>query len=196
QTSVQDLLDELDASKGAFYHYFDSKEALLVAVVERMTDEALASVLPVAADPALSAPQKLQHFFGGIASWKSARRELVMAILRAWISDDNAVVREKFWRGATRKMAPLLAGIIRQGREEGLFTASDPDEAARVLLSLMHGANDAAVELYVARQAGTASFETIVHTFAAYNEALERILGAPAGSVPIGGVAILREWYA
>ena len=32
QMTVQDVLDELDASKGAFYHYFDSKEALLQAV--------------------------------------------------------------------------------------------------------------------------------------------------------------------
>ncbi len=29
QMTVQDVLDELGASKGAFYHYFDSKEALL-----------------------------------------------------------------------------------------------------------------------------------------------------------------------
>ena len=29
QMSIQDVLDELDASTGAFYHYFDSKAALL-----------------------------------------------------------------------------------------------------------------------------------------------------------------------
>ena len=34
QMSVQDVLDELDASRGAFYHYFDSKAALLEAVVD------------------------------------------------------------------------------------------------------------------------------------------------------------------
>ena len=33
--SIQDVLGELEASKGAFYHYFDSKQALLQAVVER-----------------------------------------------------------------------------------------------------------------------------------------------------------------
>jgi AcrR family transcriptional regulator len=27
--SIQDVLNELEASKGAFYHYFDSKQALL-----------------------------------------------------------------------------------------------------------------------------------------------------------------------
>ena len=34
-TSVQDILDALGMSKGGFYHYFDSKEAVLRAVSER-----------------------------------------------------------------------------------------------------------------------------------------------------------------
>jgi AcrR family transcriptional regulator len=32
QMSIQDVLDELDASRGALYHYFDSKRALLDGV--------------------------------------------------------------------------------------------------------------------------------------------------------------------
>src|ERR1700719_1919309 len=34
--SIQDVLDALEVSKGAFYHYFHSKQALLEAVVERL----------------------------------------------------------------------------------------------------------------------------------------------------------------
>ena len=34
QMSIQDVLDELQASRGAFYHYFDSKQALLEAVID------------------------------------------------------------------------------------------------------------------------------------------------------------------
>jgi len=34
--SIQDVLDELKISKGAFYHYFDSKGDLLEALIERM----------------------------------------------------------------------------------------------------------------------------------------------------------------
>src|SRR5664279_6287596 len=69
QMSVQDVLDELDASRGAFYHYFDSKTALLEAVVTRIVDGALASVTPLVEDPALDAKAKLEGFFGGIAQW-------------------------------------------------------------------------------------------------------------------------------
>ena len=40
--SIQDILDATGASKGAFYHYFDSKDALLDAIVDRMADQATA----------------------------------------------------------------------------------------------------------------------------------------------------------
>ena len=53
QMSVQDVLDELDASRGAFYHYFDSKAALLDAVIERMVDAAIAEVEPARRRPGL-----------------------------------------------------------------------------------------------------------------------------------------------
>ena len=34
--SVQDVQDELAVSRGAIYHYFRSKEAILEAVIDRM----------------------------------------------------------------------------------------------------------------------------------------------------------------
>src|SRR5437867_543136 len=80
QMSLQDVLDELDASKGAFYHYFDSRVALLEAVVERMVDAATEALLPMVADPDLPALQKLEGFFSGIAHWKTDRKELMVAV--------------------------------------------------------------------------------------------------------------------
>ena len=67
QLSIRDVIDELGASKGAFYHYFDSKGAFLAAVVERMVEVATGTVAPIATDPHLSAPEQLQAVFSGIA---------------------------------------------------------------------------------------------------------------------------------
>ena len=39
RTSIQDIIDQLGGlSKGAIYHHFKSKEDILTAVCERMTD--------------------------------------------------------------------------------------------------------------------------------------------------------------
>ena len=57
-TSIQDVLAETGASKGAFYHYFSSKADLLEAVIERITDAATASLHPAIDDPALSSMER------------------------------------------------------------------------------------------------------------------------------------------
>ncbi len=195
QMSVQDVLDELDASKGAFYHYFDSKEALLEAVVERFGDEVMATLAPIVDDPDLSAIQKIEAVFAGIARWKAARKDLVLAILEVWVSDDNAIVREKLRRTSVRGLVPLLAAIIGQGIDDGLFTASSPDAAARIVVSLMHGFNEEATELFIARQANTIPFEVVQRMAAANTEAFERILGIRAGSLTLIDEPTLHLWF-
>ena len=70
QMSVQDVLDALDASRGAFYHYFDSKVVLLEAVIERMVVEAAARVERILADPDVSALANLSRLLTDIADYK------------------------------------------------------------------------------------------------------------------------------
>jgi AcrR family transcriptional regulator len=195
QMSIQDVLDEAEASRGAFYHYFDSKAALLEAVVERMVETAISTLAPLTADPTVPALQKLQGVFTGIARWKGERTELVLALLQVWLSDENAIVREKVRHGLVVRLAPLLSAIVRQGADEGVFTSGSPDDLARVLVSLLQGANETAVELYVARRAGNVSFEAVQHLLATYVEAFERLLGLPCGSLTLVDQAVLREWY-
>src|SRR4030081_3385714 len=84
QMSIQDVLDALGTSRGAFYHYFDSKQALLEAVVDRMADGAMAGVAPALPDPDLPALRKLERVFGAIARWKAEQKELVLAIMEVW----------------------------------------------------------------------------------------------------------------
>jgi len=194
-TTVQDVLHEVRTSKGAFYHYFDSKGALLNGVVERMVEAALTAVTPIVEDPDLPADLKLRGVFDGIAAWKTARKDLLLALTENWMSDDNAIVREKFRRSVVLRMTPLIARIIRQGRDEGRFSASDPSHAAVVFVSMLLALNQEAAELFVARQADEITFDDVRRILAAYAEALERILGAPSGSMPLVDESVLHEWF-
>src|SRR5262245_55101823 len=194
QMSVQDVLDALDASRGAFYHYFDSKVGLLAAVVERMVEESIGALRPILADRGLSATDKLGALFAGVARHRGARTELVLELARVWSSDANVLVRDRLRRATVAHLTPVLAAILRQGCAEGAFTASAPDETARVLASLWLGLSETASELYVARQAGAVTFEAAERALAAHYEAFERILGIPAGSLPFDR-QLIREWF-
>ena len=194
--SVQDVLDELDASRGAFYHYFDSKTALLEAVVTRIVDAALASVTPLTEDPSLDAVAKLEGFFGGIAQWKMQRSDLMLALTRVWLSDENTLMRDKMWQHLMARLAPLLAAILRQGDAEGVFAVAAPGDTARVLVALLHGLNDVAVRTFVERDESGVSLAEVEAMVAVYVEAMERILGAEAGTLRLVDHDVLREWYA
>jgi AcrR family transcriptional regulator len=193
--SIADVIEAVGASKGAFYHYFGSKAALLDAVVERMVDLASQSLEPIVADPRLTAVQKFEGVFAGLARWKAARRDLILAVLHVWFSEENTVVREHL-RGATgRRFTPLLADIVRQGIGEGSFSVHSPEAVAEVLVALILAANETMSRLLLAHQAGSVSFTEVTATLAAYREALERILGTPAGSLDIFNRRVVREWF-
>ena len=55
QMTTQDLLEALQISRGAFYHYFESKQALLMALVERIGEQAEQLLLPIISDHAMPA---------------------------------------------------------------------------------------------------------------------------------------------
>src|SRR6266700_716002 len=82
QMAIADILSELHISSGAFYHYFDSKPALLLAVVERMGEQVEQLVLPIVHDREAGALDKLQRFFKALDHWKLAHKRLVLAYLR------------------------------------------------------------------------------------------------------------------
>jgi AcrR family transcriptional regulator len=193
--SIQDVLDELEASKGAFYHYFDSKQALLEAVVERFADAALVTIAPVLSDANLPAIRKLERIFSGIASFKAQQKEFVLGIIEVWNSDGNAIVREKLRRLTVNRLVPLLSVVIEQGINEGTFGAQSPEETAMVLTSLMLGFQQQANDLFIARQAGTIGFDDVQRAVAANTQAYERILGIPKGSLTIIDEPTLRFWF-
>jgi AcrR family transcriptional regulator len=195
QMSIQDVLDELETSRGALYHYFDSKEALLDGVVERFADFGMAVVAPILADPNLPALRKLEKVLGGIATYKAEHRELVLAIMDVWNSDGNVLVREKLRRLSAPRLEPILSTVIRQGIDEGIIQSDAPEEMARVIVYLMQGYGDLAAGYFTARQAGTLSLDDVLRTYAAFTQAFERILGIPPGSVTLTDEQTLRYWF-
>ena len=193
--TIQDLLDALQISKGAFYHYFASKPDLLEALVERMIEEADRLMRPIAYDPQLSALEKIQRFFGTLNRWKTAQKEFLMKILRVWYSDDNALVREKLLIQALKQTTSLLVVIIHQGIEEGVMALSYPDQVSDVLLNLSLGIGNTLGRLLLSPGPGRDNLLHAERLVAATNEALERILGAPTGSLHVTDSETLREWF-
>ncbi len=183
QMAIADLLSELQISSGAFYHYFDSKPALLAALVEHIGDQVEPLVLPIVQDPRLGALDKFQRFFATLENRKIAHKRLVLAFLNVWYADENAIVRSKLYIARVKRFTPWLEEIIRQGVAEGIFTAPYPDQAARVIMSLLEGVGYATAEIILAKDLSQADLPRLERIVVATVDALERVLGAPPDSL-------------
>ena len=194
KVSIQDVLGEVGASKGAFYHYFDSKAALLEAIIERMVDVGISRFGPQVVESDRPAIEKFEGFFGDLAQYKAEHKDLIFGFMRTWLSDDNAVLREHFRRGLVGRLEPLMSTIVRQGVSEGVFQVTSPEATGRVLVSLFQGMGEDATGLFLALDAGTISLEQVEVRLSAYTEAFERILGAPPGSIAFTNISVIRDW--
>jgi AcrR family transcriptional regulator len=207
--TLQDILAAVQISSGAFYHYFDSKPAVLEAFIDRMRQEVERSLLPIVDEPHLSAIEKLQGFFDTLDRLRIAHKADVVMLGRVWYADENAIVRLKVDEAVIEQRAPLLNAIVRQGVREGSFTTTHPDQAGEIILFLLHGMANTHAKLFltIARAADSATGEqaaldvdaivgSIVATHAAYLEAIERVLGAAPHSFRRTDTEAVSVWVA
>jgi AcrR family transcriptional regulator len=194
--TIQDILDELGISKGAFYHYYDSKLAVLEALLDRMVVEQVEPFLiPIVQDPHLPALEKLQRYVDSAVSWKTSKKPLMLEIAKVWRSDANALARQKLSTITIRRVIPWIVEIIRQGVREGVFTTPYPDYIGLVFIHLVQGLGDAFIELFFSREAEQEVIQRGETLVSVYNDTLERVLGAPKGSIHVMDTKVLKEWF-
>jgi AcrR family transcriptional regulator len=194
--AIRHILDRLGISRGAMYHYFDSKAAILEALVDRMGSDAAEALLPIVHDPQLPAAAKFRRYIDASAELKAGHAELIVNVLRGWYRDENIVVRHKLTSGTLRYTAPMiLEPIIHQGVSEGAFDAPYPAHAARLIASMSLTVADEVADLLLAGTTGDALAESAGAAMGAYLDAVERVLGAP-GALGTPDTAALRRLVA
>ena len=195
--TVQDLLDELEISKGALYHYFDSKPGVIEALTERLVADSVESLAPIVADRRMGALDKLQRFFGEIIRWKSARQNLFVAMLPIWYAPDNLGFRLQVDRAVAQRLAPLLTAIVRQGVDEARFATAYPEQAGAIIIALVQALQDAMAQQLLAaarRSPDAPRTADLVATYGAYIEAIERYLGVPARALYRAESRTMNGW--
>jgi len=195
--TIQDILNDLRMSSGAFYHYFDSKPAVLEAIIERMKQGLEQPLVLIIHDQHLSAIEKLQGFFDLLERLRIAQKASIKELLRVWYNDDNAIVRQKVNDELLKHRAPLLTEIVRQGIREGIFTTAYPEQAGELILLLLNGLGTTHARLLLSLeqdQDEQGCIEGIVTTHSAYMDAIERVLGAPSNSLRRSDAEAMKVW--
>ncbi len=180
--TIQDIRGALGMSSGAFFHYFPSKAAVLTALIERIQEGVEVPIQAFVDDPALSGVDKLRRFFTTLEQARVSQQAFIDELAQVWLTDDNALVREKVEEALAFRRLPLLTRIIQQGAREGTLDAAFPAQAAEIVLALMRSLGVTVTrQMLAARQSPDrdGAVAAIVDTYAAYADAVERVLRAP-----------------
>jgi AcrR family transcriptional regulator len=196
QMTTQDLLESLQISRGAFYHYFESKQALLMALVERMAEQAEQLIAPIISDRELPAEDKLLRFFDVVDQYKRDNLGIVFALLRIWYADENALFRQKLYLARIQRIVPWLAQIIEEGVAEGVFTTPYPDHAARTIIALLEDLGYAVAGLLLLEEGTPLDIARMTQMGEATADALERVLGMRSGRLRQSWSEDFSRWQA
>jgi AcrR family transcriptional regulator len=195
QASVQDIINHVGIAKGTFYHYFGSKAELLNELVERMLHDALQLIEPIVADDELNALEKFNRCFRDGLAWKGEHRAFLLGILPPFYSDENALFRHKLKAAATQGIVPLLTQIIRQGVAEGVFETDYPGDVAQIVLAIGQWLSDTIALMLLRADEKADPLPLIEQQVTVVNQATERVLGAPAGSLQMVDLETLKQWF-
>lgn len=130
-TTLSLIIKKIGISKGAFYHYFPTKEACADAAVEMYAKTCFKEISTQIEDNIL-ADEKLKNLILACSMLFQKNEKDIENIN----SPSNAIFHQKLMAVLVKELSPLYANVISQGVEENIFNTKYPLETAEMILTL------------------------------------------------------------
>lgn len=195
KTSVNDIITAVGIAKGTFYHYFKTKEDLLDELIKLMADSINAGLKEIIASPQLNAIEKLNRFFSFAANFKLQNKETVIISALVMHRPENILFRKKLETIYLQVSAELLTALIRQGVEEKLFDTPFPDIVPHMLLAMGMHLREEFASLLLNERRSENDIDLFCRGYEMYQNSMERILGAPKGSIEFVSDQLIRSFF-
>ncbi len=194
-TSVGDIVDAIGVAKGTFYYYFESKQAVLEAMVKEIVSQSIALLQKIVADQTLDAIRKWSQALTVVNNFKVEHKDQLLAFARVLQRPENVQLQHRLREESLKMVTPELAKIVYQGAEEGVFSTPYIDEAAEIALTIMESLSNTLTDILLHPENYTEPAAAAARKAAAAEYAIELVLGAPQGSLAIFSAGALDAWF-
>ncbi len=130
-TTVMDIIEEVGIAKGTLYHYFDSKEEILDTLILNQTEEALQRSRLAAENPSIPIKQKIFLVISSLQVEKTPQNEELFKEIH---KPQNILMHSKIYKRLYKYFPSILAGVIEEGIEKGIFKTPYPLETTEMLV--------------------------------------------------------------
>lgn len=143
-TSVDDIVRAAGVAKGTFYLYFTTKDDAVTAVAEQMV-EAVATRIEADLTTVDRSPVERLVAIGGAMRQVGGKRH-ERELIKTFHQPENRAVHDRMSERAFARLTPLIAGIIADGIELGLFRPVDPRRAAAYVMACFGSLHEVVTE--------------------------------------------------
>lgn len=132
-TSLQDIINETNLSKGAIYHHFSSKEEIFEAIFHRIGEENTSALAKVRDDQSLNGLEKLRAIFK--AALFNSNQSLMLTVTPCLLDNPRFLAMQI--AQLYQIVAPeFIQPILQQGMDDGSIQAANPGELAEAIMVL------------------------------------------------------------
>ena len=138
ELSISRISDELDKAKSTIYHYYDSKDALLLRFLRFTVDRFEATINTSIGD---NPKEDLNHIISTLLPCQLPEDKRQLHSVLVTLSPqalERAVFREQFTEIDTR-LATIIEKTVRRGVDADVFRDVDPTHAAEHILATIKG---------------------------------------------------------
>jgi AcrR family transcriptional regulator len=136
KASVDDICAEAGISKGAFYHHFESKQALFLALLDGWL-QTIDNAIEASRDK--TAPETFMQMTEAFPYIFETAGEGLPMFLEFWLQASRDT---KIWEASIapyQRYHKYFTSLIKKGVEEGSFVEMDPELTSRMIVSTAMG---------------------------------------------------------
>lgn len=184
-TSVQDVLDELQLSKGGFYHHFESKLSLLDAICEKRVDGYAENCRKNIMEHGYKGIDKLNAVLASSTYFTDSSIEFISIMLDVAYRQEAVMLRDHMAMATREVMTSLITEAISEGMDENLFFTKYARDMGGIILRLSCELTDDISFIAVRTPSKSERDYEIMGKINAYTYACETLLNAPRGSIKL-----------
>ncbi|MFK7780483.1 MAG: TetR/AcrR family transcriptional regulator [Candidatus Gracilibacteria bacterium] len=184
-TSIQNIIDTVQISKGALYHYFKSKEEILEEIASRYAGQTFNALSELIENEQGNALDKFNALISVSNEYKTKninvkKREVIGKIFTQY---SDIKTRHKIEETLITLIQPIYIDIITQGQKEGVFDIISPKDTAHIFLRLMFELKKELIVSLSEEKDTKKKGEILKEKLEFMEHFIEKILGVKHGSI-------------
>jgi AcrR family transcriptional regulator len=177
KTSMQEIADHAGVTKGALYHHFDSKDALLERMCRDHHSVIMDAARPIACDASLSCFERIRNLIALSRGMGMSSVTFVSEYIKLRGGESSVVLKERLCAYERTFYAELIGPLLREAKSKGECDfASSPRMLALFIHCLDRSVNEE-INCVFASHSRSEAEKSIVDIMKSYVYVISRMLG-------------------